>query len=223
MADNCMLLAGDNAPQIPAHACGAAENVQSDIRVSLRMHLASPATRSTVKCAIGLMCCCFSWNHATSRHNSEASACPPMVPNCEICRRGRTPPACSNWDAGWPDALEHGLSGNELYCELLLEAMVTRIIIRHATVTSGRMPYREILTPAKLRALVAFINHNLITAAIRRSGRGRGSQPGSFGAFVPQRYRHCIAGSNARGPCCPRLVRGSTLSLRSAALPTHRI
>lgn len=59
------------------------------------------------------------------------------------------------------DALGHGLSGDELYCEVLLEAMLTRIIIRHATVTSGRMPYREILTPAKLRALVAFINQNL--------------------------------------------------------------
>jgi len=59
------------------------------------------------------------------------------------------------------DALGYGLSGDELYCEILLEAMLTRIMIRHATVTSGRMPYREILTPAKLRALVAFINQNL--------------------------------------------------------------
>jgi len=59
------------------------------------------------------------------------------------------------------DALGHRLSGDELYCEVLLEAMLTRIIIRHATVTSGRMPYREILTPAKLRTLVAFINQNL--------------------------------------------------------------
>jgi AraC family transcriptional regulator len=58
-------------------------------------------------------------------------------------------------------ALGQGLSGDELYCEVLLEAMLTRMIIRHATVTSGRMPYREILTPAKLRALVAFINQNL--------------------------------------------------------------
>jgi AraC-like DNA-binding protein len=59
------------------------------------------------------------------------------------------------------DALGHGLSGDELYCEVLLEAMLTRIIIRHATVTFGRMPYREILTPAKLRKLVAFIDQNL--------------------------------------------------------------
>ena len=58
-------------------------------------------------------------------------------------------------------ALGHGLSGDELYCEVLLEAMLTRIIIRHTTVTSGRMPYREILTPAKLQSLVAFINENL--------------------------------------------------------------
>jgi AraC family transcriptional regulator len=59
------------------------------------------------------------------------------------------------------DALRHGLSGDELYCEVLLEAMLTRIIIRHATVTSGRMPYREIMTPVKLRGLVAFIHQNL--------------------------------------------------------------
>jgi hypothetical protein len=53
------------------------------------------------------------------------------------------------------------LSGDELYCEILLEALLMRITIRHATVTSGLMPYREILTPAKLRALIAFINQNL--------------------------------------------------------------
>ena len=59
------------------------------------------------------------------------------------------------------DALRHGLSGDELYCEVLVEAMLTRIMIRHATVASGWMPYREILTPAKLRALIAFIDQNL--------------------------------------------------------------
>jgi AraC family transcriptional regulator len=59
------------------------------------------------------------------------------------------------------NALRHRLSGDELYCEILIEAMLTRIMIRHATMTSGRMPYRETLTPAKLRALVAFINQNL--------------------------------------------------------------
>jgi AraC family transcriptional regulator len=67
------------------------------------------------------------------------------------------------FDVGYrlANALEHGLSGNELYCDIMLEAMLARIIIRHATVTSGRTPYREILTPAKLRALIAFINQNL--------------------------------------------------------------
>ena len=59
------------------------------------------------------------------------------------------------------DALGRGLSGDELYCEVLLEALLTRIIIRHATVSSGRLPYRENLTPAKLRTLVAFIDGNL--------------------------------------------------------------
>jgi len=58
-------------------------------------------------------------------------------------------------------ALGNGLSGDELYCEILLEAMLTRIIIRHASVTSGRMPYRETMAPAKLRALIAFIDQNL--------------------------------------------------------------
>jgi AraC family transcriptional regulator len=58
-------------------------------------------------------------------------------------------------------ALAHGLSGEELYCEVLLEAMLTRIFTRHATVTAGRMPYRETLSPAKVRALITFINQNL--------------------------------------------------------------
>ena len=58
-------------------------------------------------------------------------------------------------------ALSDGLSGDELYCEILLEAMLARIMIRHGTTTSGRMPYLEILTPAKLRALFAFIQQNL--------------------------------------------------------------
>jgi AraC family transcriptional regulator len=73
----------------------------------------------------------------------------------------RPDPALLDMGCRLADALRDGLSGNELYCEILIEAMLTRITIRHATVTSGRMPYREILTPAKLRVLVEFIKQNL--------------------------------------------------------------
>jgi AraC-like DNA-binding protein len=59
------------------------------------------------------------------------------------------------------DAMARGLAGDELYCEMLIDAMVTRIVTRHASMTSGRMPYRENLSPAKLRTLVAFIDGNL--------------------------------------------------------------
>jgi len=59
------------------------------------------------------------------------------------------------------DALSRGLTGDELYCEILIDAMVTRIVNRHATLTCGRAPYCENLSPAKLRALVDFIDGNL--------------------------------------------------------------
>jgi hypothetical protein len=87
-----------------------------------------------------------------SPHNSRASARLAIVLSREIYRRGRTP-GCSTWDVGWPMRWGTACPATNSICEVLLEAMLTRIIIRHATVTSGRMPYREILTPAKLRAL----------------------------------------------------------------------
>jgi len=59
------------------------------------------------------------------------------------------------------EALDGGLDGNELYCEVLIDAMLTRIISRHATLTCGRPPYREDLSPAKLHALLGFIDRNL--------------------------------------------------------------
>jgi AraC family transcriptional regulator len=59
------------------------------------------------------------------------------------------------------DALSRGLTGDELYCEVLIDAMITRIITRHATLTCGRTPYCESLSPSKLRALVDFIEQNL--------------------------------------------------------------
>ncbi len=46
------------------------------------------------------------------------------------------------------------------------------VIIRHATVTSGRMSNREIPTPVKLRTLVAFINENLSSPLTRSSDSG---------------------------------------------------
>jgi AraC family transcriptional regulator len=70
-------------------------------------------------------------------------------------------PALRDMGSRLADALGCGLSGDEPYCEILLEAMLTRIIIRYATAKSGRTPYREVLTSAKLRALVTFINQNL--------------------------------------------------------------
>jgi AraC family transcriptional regulator len=95
-----------------------------------------------------------------SPRNSRASACRAIVPSCAIYRQGQTP-GLLDMGCRLADALGRGLSGDELYCEILLEALLMRITIRHATVTSGLMPYREILTPAKLRALIAFINQNL--------------------------------------------------------------
>jgi AraC family transcriptional regulator len=59
------------------------------------------------------------------------------------------------------DAMARGLAGDELYCEMLIDAMVTRILTRHASLPCGRMPYREDLSPAKLRTLLAFIDNNL--------------------------------------------------------------
>jgi AraC-like DNA-binding protein len=66
---------------------------------------------------------------------------------------------CGTFLAG---ALSNGLSGDELYCDILLEALMTRIIARHATLSVGRTPYRESLSPAKLRTLVDFIEGNLV-------------------------------------------------------------
>jgi AraC family transcriptional regulator len=59
------------------------------------------------------------------------------------------------------NALSRGLAGDEFYCEILIEAMVTRILARHATLNCGRAPYCESLSPAKLRTLVDFIEGNL--------------------------------------------------------------
>jgi len=59
------------------------------------------------------------------------------------------------------EVLSRGLTGGELYCDILIDAMVTRIMTRHATLTWGRTPYCESLTPSKLRALMDFIEGNL--------------------------------------------------------------
>jgi AraC-like DNA-binding protein len=59
------------------------------------------------------------------------------------------------------NVLARGLAGDEFYCEVLIQAMVTRVIARHATLTYGRLRYCESLSPAKLRTLVDFIEGNL--------------------------------------------------------------
>lgn len=61
------------------------------------------------------------------------------------------------------NALHHGLAGDELYCDLLMEALVTRVITLHATSPIARLPYQETLSPARLRGLIDFIEANLST------------------------------------------------------------
>jgi AraC-like DNA-binding protein len=106
----------------------------------------------------------------------------------------------------------------------LLEALLMRITIRHATVTSGLMPYREILTPAKLRALIAFINQNLSSplrlddlaaaAALSRAHLARSFRNASG---IPlhryllhrrlERARSLLSQAGARGPDRRRALR----------------
>jgi len=54
-------------------------------------------------------------------------------------------------------AMQETPGGDALYCDVLVEAMVSRVLCRHATVRDGRMPYREDLSPARLRRLIDFI------------------------------------------------------------------
>lgn len=56
--------------------------------------------------------------------------------------------------------LDSGLAGSELHCETLIEAMVTRILLRHGA-AAERAAYRETLSPIKLRRLMEFIEENL--------------------------------------------------------------
>jgi AraC-like DNA-binding protein len=58
-------------------------------------------------------------------------------------------------------ALYEGLAGDELYCDVLIDAIVTRIIALHATAPMGKLPYRETLSPRRLRMLIDFIEENL--------------------------------------------------------------
>jgi hypothetical protein len=91
------------------------------------------------------------------------------------------------------NALSRGLSGDELYCEILLEAMITRIISRHSALSFGRTPYRESLSPAKLRTLVFYRRQFGVAPAAWRFCRCRGTQSGTLGTRVSQRFRHFIA------------------------------
>jgi AraC-like DNA-binding protein len=58
-------------------------------------------------------------------------------------------------------AFDQGLDGNELYCDILIEAIVMRIIAMHATAQSDKLPYREMLSPGRLRMIIDFIEENL--------------------------------------------------------------
>ncbi len=58
-------------------------------------------------------------------------------------------------------ALDQGVGGDALYCDLAVEALVERLFALHGTAVTGRMPYRETLTPARLRGLIGFIEDNL--------------------------------------------------------------
>lgn len=58
-------------------------------------------------------------------------------------------------------ALDQGVPDGALYCDLLIEALVARLIALHGTGPAGRLPYRETLTPARLRGLIRFIEDNL--------------------------------------------------------------
>jgi AraC family transcriptional regulator len=93
-------------------------------------------------------------------------------------------------------ALDQGLAGDELYCDLLIDAIVTRIVALHATAPLARLPYREMLSPNRLRTLIDFIEANLATplrledlaatAALSRSHLARAFRTAT--GFSPHRY-----------------------------------
>jgi len=58
-------------------------------------------------------------------------------------------------------ALDQGVAADALYCDLVIEALVARLFALHGTSAAGPLPYRETLTPARLRGLVDFIDANL--------------------------------------------------------------
>ncbi len=58
-------------------------------------------------------------------------------------------------------ALDQGVATDTLYCDLAIEALVARLFTLHGTSAAGRLPYRETLTPARLRGLFDFVDANL--------------------------------------------------------------
>ena len=105
------------------------------------------------------------------------------------------------------DAMARGLAGDELYCEMLIDAMVTRIVTRHASMTSGRMPYREESLAGEIADIGRFHRRQSCSAAAAcRARRGGGAEPGSSGARLPQCHRGFIASLRVAAPArtCPR-------------------
>jgi len=56
--------------------------------------------------------------------------------------------------------LGEGVRNEALYCDLLIEALVDRLMTLHGA-DGGRTPYRETLAPARLKGLIDFIEANL--------------------------------------------------------------
>ncbi len=93
-------------------------------------------------------------------------------------------------------AFDQGLAGDELYCDVLIDAIVTRVIALHATAQMDRLPYRETLSPYRLRMLIDFIEANLdaplrleslaSTAALSRAHLARAFRAAT--GLSPHRY-----------------------------------
>jgi AraC family transcriptional regulator len=93
-------------------------------------------------------------------------------------------------------AFDRGLAGDELYCDVLIDAIVMRIIALHATAPIDKLPYRETLSPRRLRMLIDFIEENLdaplrledlaSTAALSRAHLARAFRAAT--GLSPHRY-----------------------------------
>lgn len=116
-------------------------------------------------------------------------------------------------------ALSDGLNGDELYCEILIEALITRILNRHATAVAQPMPYREGLTAAKLKRVIAFIDTHL-DRSLRLDEIAR--MAGSSRAHLARAFHNSAGLSLHQFVLQRRLDRARHLVLNSA-MPTHAI